>query len=244
MASAKLGHFSWSNYDAALFDLDGVLTPTAEVHMRAWEKMFNEFLAQQEGQGPYTEQDYFDYVDGKPRYEGVQSFLDSRNIHLPYGEPGDDPAAVTVCGLGNSKNALFTQVLRDGGIAAYPGSLQLLDHLESLGVKMAVVSSSKNAPDVLRVAGIADRFPVVIHGGVAAQKGIPGKPKPDTYTFAAQELGLDSNQCVVFEDAISGVQAGAAGGFGLVVGVDRGAGVDPLTENGADLVVSDLCELI
>lgn len=244
MDSASLGHFSWTNYDAALFDLDGVLTPTAEVHMRAWEKMFSDYLRDLEGQTPYTEQDYFDYVDGKPRYEGVQSFLDSRSIDLPFGEPEDNSEAVTVCGLGNRKNALFTQVLRDGGIKAYPGSLQLLDHLESIGVQMGVVSSSKNAPDVLAVAGIADRFPVVVHGGVAAEKNIPGKPKPDTYTFAAQELGVDSRRCVVFEDAISGVQAGAAGDFGLVVGVDRGAGVEPLTTNGAKIVVADLNELI
>ncbi|MBW8173614.1 beta-phosphoglucomutase family hydrolase [Ornithinimicrobium sp. Arc0846-15] len=244
MDSASLGHFSWTNYDAALFDLDGVLTPTAEVHMRAWEKMFNDYLGELEGQTPYTEQDYFDYVDGKPRYEGVQSFLDSRSIDLPFGEPEDESEAVTVCGLGNRKNELFTQVLRDGGIEAYPGSLQLLDHLKSIGVQMAVVSSSKNAPDVLAVAGIADRFPIVVHGGVAAEKNIPGKPRPDTYTFAAQELGLDSRRCVVFEDAISGVQAGAAGDFGLVVGVDRGAGVESLTTNGAGIVVADLNELI
>jgi beta-phosphoglucomutase family hydrolase len=235
---------TWDDYEAALFDLDGVLTPTAEVHMRAWAQMFEEFLERHPGQRPYSDQDYFDHVDGKPRYEGVADFLGSRGIELPTGEPGDSPDAETVCGLGNRKNALFTTVLQQGGIEPYPGSLQLIDHLETIGVAMAVVSSSKNAPDVLRVAGIADRFTVVVHGGVAADHSLPGKPAHDTYTYAAQQLGVPTTACVVFEDAVSGVQAGAAGDFGLVVGVDRGAGHDVLLQHGADVVVSDLAELI
>jgi len=234
----------WDDYDAALFDLDGVLTPTAEVHMDAWAEMFTEFLAAFPGQRAYSEQDYFDYVDGKPRYEGVASFLAARGIDLPFGDPSDEPGQRTVCGLGNRKNAVFTAVLARDGIAPYPGSLQLIDHLETLGVAMAVVSSSKNAPDVLAAAGIADRFPVVVHGGVAAAQGIAGKPSPDTYTYAAQQLTIDSGRCVVFEDAISGVQAGASGEFALVVGVDRGAGAETLISNGAEVVVSDLAELI
>ncbi len=234
----------WDDYDAALFDLDGVLTPTAEVHMRAWAQMFNTYLAEQSDQRPYTDQDYFDFVDGKPRYEGVQSFLHSRGIELPYGDPADEPGEPSVCGLGNRKNALFTTVLAQGGIDPYPGSVQLLNHLELIGVGVAVVSSSKNAPDVLRTAGIADRFEVVVHGGIAADKGLPGKPRHDTYTYAAQQLGIETTRCVVFEDALSGVQAGADGDFGLVVGVDRGAGAEELTANGADLVVADLAELI
>lgn len=234
----------WDDYDAALFDLDGVLTPTAEVHMRAWAQMFDDYLREQPSQEPFSDQDYFDYVDGKPRYEGVASLLTARGIELPMGTPEDSAGESTVCGLGNRKNALFTEVLSRGGIRPYPGSLQLLDHLETLGVRMAVVSSSKNAPDVLAAAGIADRFPVVVHGGVAAQHGIPGKPQPDTYTYAARELGIPSRSCVVFEDAVSGVQAGAAGDFGAVVGVDRGVGASVLSDHGADLVVSDLAELI
>lgn len=234
----------WDDYDAALFDLDGVLTPTAEVHMDAWAEMFTEFLAELPGQRAYSDQDYFDYVDGKPRYEGVASFLASREIELPFGDPSDEAGQDTVCALGNRKNAVFTAVLARDGIAPYPGSLQLIDHLETLGVAMAVVSSSKNAPDVLAAAGIADRFSVVVHGGVAAAKGIAGKPAPDTYTYAAQQLTIDSGRCVVFEDAISGVQAGASGEFALVVGVDRGAGTDALMSNGAEVVVSDLAELI
>lgn len=235
---------TWDDFDAALFDLDGVLTPTAEVHMRAWARMFGEFLQGRPDQRPYTDQDYFDYVDGKPRYEGVHSFLASRGIELPYGGPGDPPDAQTVCGLGNRKNALFTEVLREGGIEAYAGSLALLDHLQERGVGMAVVSSSRNAPDVLASAGIAERFPVVVDGTVAAEHRLPGKPCPDTYTYAAEQLGTDTTRCVVLEDAISGVQAGAAGDFGLVVGVDRGAGRQQLLDHGADLVVADLAELI
>ncbi|HKJ10916.1 MAG TPA: HAD-IA family hydrolase [Ornithinimicrobium sp.] len=234
----------WDDYEAALFDLDGVLTPTAEVHMSAWAQMFSEFLVDYPGQPPYTDQDYFDHVDGKPRYEGVAAFLASRGLDLPLGEPSDEPTAPTVCGLGNRKNAVFAERLAREGIAPYAGSIQLMDHLETLGVAMAVVSSSKNAPDVLAAAAIAERFGVVVDGAVAAEHGIPGKPRPDTYAYAADQLGVPHTQCVVFEDAISGVQAGAAGDFGLVVGVDRGAGSDVLSAHGAQLVVADLAELI
>lgn len=234
----------WDDYDAALFDLDGVLTPTAEVHMSAWAAMFSDFLTARGASEPYTEADYFAHIDGKPRYEGVAALLASRGIELPQGSPDDPPTAETVSGLGNRKNELFTEVLRSEGIEAYAGSLALLDHLAHVGVAMAVVSSSKNAPEVLAAAGIADRFPVVVDGAVAAQRGLPGKPRPDTYTYAAEQLGVPSRRSVVLEDAISGVQAGAAGDFGLVVGVDRGAGVGPLTEGGAQVVVADLAELI
>lgn len=234
----------WDDYDAALFDLDGVLTPTAEVHMRAWARMFTDFLTSRGVAEPYTEQDYFAHVDGKPRYEGVAAMLASRGLELPPGDPTDPPGDATVCGLGNRKNDLFTEVLRTEGIAAYAGSLALLDHLEQAGVAMAVVSSSKNAPEVLAAAGIAGRFPVVVDGTVAAERGLPGKPRPDTYTYAAQQLGVPTSRSVVLEDALSGVQAGAAGDFGLVVGVDRGAGEGALIEHGAELVVRDLAELI
>ncbi|QDO88077.1 HAD-IA family hydrolase [Ornithinimicrobium ciconiae] len=234
----------WDNYDAALFDLDGVLTPTAEVHMSAWARMFSDFLTARGVSQPYTEDDYFAHIDGRPRYEGVAAMLASRGIELPHGSPEDSPSVETVCGLGNRKNELFTEVLRSEGITAYAGSLALLDHLEQVGVKMAVVSSSKNAPEVLRAAGIADRFPVVVDGVVATERGLPGKPRPDTYTHAAEQLGVPSTRSVVLEDAVSGVQAGAAGDFGLVVGVDRGAGAESLRRHGAEVVVSDLAELI
>lgn len=234
----------WDNYDAALFDLDGVLTPTAEVHMSAWARMFSDFLTARGVSQPYTEDDYFAHIDGRPRYEGVAAMLASRGIELPHGSPEDSPSVETVCGLGNRKNELFTEVLRSEGITAYAGSLALLDHLEQVGVKMAVVSSSKNAPEVLRAAGIADRFPVVVDGVVATERGLPGKPRPDTYTHAAEQLGVPSTRSVVLEDAVSGVQAGAAGDFGLVVGVDRGAGAESLRRHGAEVVVSDLAELL
>jgi len=230
-------------YGAALFDLDGVLTPTAEVHRRAWSKMFNEFLAPL-GLAPYTDDDYFAYVDGKPRYDGVRDFLASRGLSLPEGEWSDLPAADTVIGLGNRKNLTFTAVLESDGVRPYPGSVLLLDHLAKLPIKLAVVSSSANAEAVLRAAGLRDRFPVVVDGQLAAAEGLPGKPAPDTYVRAAELLGVPINAAVVLEDAVSGVAAGRAGDFGLVVGVDRGAGVAQLTAAGADVVVADLAELV
>lgn len=234
----------WNSYDAALFDLDGVLTPTATVHMQAWSEMFNDFLAGQDGQDPYTERDYYAYVDGKPRYDGVRSFLESRGIELPEGDPSDSPEQESVCGLGNRKNEAFNAVLERDGVEAYPGSVRLLDALEAKGVRLAVVSSSQNAPAVLAAAGIADRFPVVVDGRVAKADGLPGKPAPDTFLAAAERLGVTRERSVVLEDAESGVEAGRAGGFGLVVGVDRGAGADTLRERGADLVVGDLAEIL
>lgn len=236
---------NWETVTAALFDLDGVLTPTADVHMRAWEVMFTDFFAGlEEPQEPYGDQDYFDHVDGKPRYEGVADLLAARGVELPYGDPSDDPDQQTVCGLGNRKNALFNEVLAAEGIAPYPGSLRLLDHLAERRLPLAVVSSSKNAPAVLEAAGISDRFPVVVDGRVAVEQDLPGKPRPDTFRYAAQQLGVDPAGCVVLEDAVSGVRAGAAGGFARVVGVDRGVGEQALLDAGADEVVADLAELV
>lgn len=236
----------WNRYDAALFDLDGVLTPTADVHMRAWEQMFTDYLDSRDDSdsiAPYRESDYFDYVDGKPRYDGVRSFLASRGIELPEGDPDDSPSESTVCGLGNRKNDAFNAVLERDGVEPYPGSLALLDALPA-NVRLAVVSSSKNAPAVLEAAGIIGRFPVIVDGQVAAAQGLPGKPAPDTFQHAARQLDVPFEKCVVLEDAHSGVQAGAAGGFGLVVGVNRGAGADALKASGADVVVDDLQELV
>lgn len=234
----------WKRYDAVLFDLDGVVTPTAEVHMRAWSVMFNEYLAGLADQQPYTDEDYFAHVDGRPRYEGVATFLASRGIELPYGDPADPPSDTTVCGLGNSKNDAFGRVLRDEGVTPYPGSLALLEALRSAGTPMAIVSSSRNAVDVLAAAGVSDFFATVMHGGLADERGLPGKPAPDTFLAAAAEVGVDPDRAVVLEDAISGVRAGAAGGFALVIGVDRGVGADALREAGAGLVVTDLDELL
>jgi len=237
---------TWSEHDAVLFDLDGVLTPTAEVHMRAWAEMFTAFLAAWRGPGdtsPYTDADYFAHVDGKPRYDGVRDLLRARGIPLPEGEPADPAGADTVCGLGNRKNDAFNVVLARDGVTAYPGSVALLDALRAIRMPVAVVSSSANAPAVLAAAGLADRFPTVVDGRVAGDLGLPGKPAPDTFVHAATECGTVPARAVVVEDAVSGVRAGAAGGFGLVIGVDRGAGAEALSQAGATLVVSDLGEL-
>lgn len=234
----------WTLYDAVLFDLDGVVTPTAEVHMHAWAAMFTAFLqAHAPDAEPYTEQDYFDHVDGKPRYDGVRSFLASRGITLPEGTPDDSPDAETVCGLGNRKNDAFNEILDRDGVTAYPGSVALVEQLHASGRKLAVVSSSKNAPAVLEAAGLTRYFDFVMHGGLAAELGLPGKPAPDTFAHAAEVLGATDDKAVVLEDATSGVAAGHAGGFGLVIGVDRGAGENALREAGADVVVKDLAEL-
>ncbi|MGN8049276.1 HAD family hydrolase [Curtobacterium sp. 22159] len=228
---------------ALLFDLDGVLTPTADVHMRAWSRLFTPYLAEH-GVAPYTEQDYFASIDGKPRYDGVRSLLASRGIHLPEGTPDDPADADTVCGLGNRKNAEFTAELAEHGVQPYPGSFAFLVAAIDAGLSVAVVSSSANATQVLRTAGILERFPVVVDGLVAREDGLAGKPAPDTYLDAAGRLGLTAAECVVVEDATSGVEAGRNGAFGLVIGVDRGAGADALRAHGADLVVSDLAELV
>lgn len=233
----------WNEFDAVLFDLDGVITPTAEIHMRAWSEMFNAYLSGRGVAEPYTEEDYFTHVDGRPRYDGVRAFLASRGIHLPEGDPSDPPGAETVCGLGNRKNDVFNEVLARDGIAVFPGSLALMDLLERRGVGMAIVSSSRNARTVLAAAGILGRFPVIVDGVVAAREHLAGKPAPDTFLHAAELLGVAAARAVVVEDALSGVEAGRAGGFGLVVGVDRGAGDAALRGAGADVVVRDLGEL-
>lgn len=234
----------WDRFDAALVDLDGVLTPTADVHMVAWRRMFTDYFTAHGVTPEYTDADYFAYVDGKPRYDGVRSCLASRGVVLPDGDPSDPPGAPTVCGLGNTKNALFDAVLTEEGVVAYPGSVALLDALAVRGVKVAVVSSSRNAPAVLAAAGLAERFTVVVDGSVAAERGLPGKPAPDTFLFAAESLEVSAERSVVLEDAVSGVAAGRAGAFGLVVGVDRGAGAEELLASGADVVVRDLAELV
>ena len=234
----------WDDYRAALFDLDGVLTPTAEVHMRAWQLMFAGYFEVRGITPAYSDADYFAYVDGKPRYDGVRTALASRGVVLPEGEPTDPPVAETVCGLGNRKNILVNRLLDEEGVAPYPGSVALLDHLAGRGIGVAVVSSSRNAPEVLVAAGLANRFTVVVDGSVAETEGLAGKPAPDTFWYAAERLGAAKEDAVVLEDAVSGVRAGRAGGFGLVVGVDRGAGADALREAGADVVVQDLLELV
>lgn len=238
------------NFDAVLFDLDGVLTSTARVHSACWKKMFDEFLARyaaekNESFGPFDiGADYRLYVDGKPRYDGVRSFLESRGIQLPQGSPDDKPEERTVCGLGNRKDELFNELVRSEGVEAYAGSIDWVRSLRSQGIKTAVVSSSKNCRVILQVAGIEDLFDTRIDGEVAARRSIPGKPAPDTFLEAANELRVKPNRAVVVEDAISGVQAGHAGDFALVIGVDRHDDADALRDNGADIVVKDLAEML
>lgn len=232
----------YDGVDAVLFDLDGVITPTAEKHMQAWNRMFTTYFAER-GIEPYSDEDYFRYIDGKPRLEGIASMLAARGLELPAGGDDDTADADTVTGLGLRKNDVFLELLAEG-IEAYPGSVRYLDALETAGIASCVVSSSKNATTVLEAAGLRERFDVVVDGVVAAREGLAGKPRPDTYWRGAELLGVPAERCVVIEDAVSGVQAGAAGGFAHVVGVDRGAGHDVLRAEGADVVVDDLAELI
>ncbi|RJT76261.1 HAD family hydrolase [Arthrobacter cheniae] len=233
-----------ANLEAFLFDLDGVLTPTAEVHMRAWSRLFTSYLAAKGLDQTYTDDDYFTFIDGRPRYDGVRAFLASRGVTLPEGTPDDPPELETVCGLGNRKNRTFNDTLRDQGVTAYRGSVALLDAAAASGLRVAVVTSSRNGTAVLAAAGLSDRFGVVVDGLLSAGHGLPGKPAPDTYLHAAELLGLPAAACAVVEDAPSGIDAGRAGDFGLVIGVDRGVGAATLLARGADLVIDDLAELI
>lgn len=233
--------FDASLYDAFLFDLDGVVTPTVDLHRRAWQETFDAFFASV-GERPYREQDYFEYLDGKPRFAGVASLLASRGINLPEGS-GDHELG-TIRGLGNEKNRVFREVLERDGIEPYPGTMLLIEALMKRNASLAIVSSSRNAEPVLEAAGVRRLFPVVVDGVVAATQGLPGKPAPDTFLYAADQLRVPPSRGVVFEDASSGVAAGRAGAFGLVVGVDRGAGQSALRQAGAHIVVEDLEELV
>jgi HAD superfamily hydrolase (TIGR01509 family) len=232
-----------STFGAILFDLDGVLTPTAAVHMRAWAKFATAYFAEHGPVSPYTEEDYYQHIDGRPRYDGVQALLASRGFKLPRGTPTDPPGAATICGQGNLKDGIFQRLLQDEGVTPYAGSVKLLDRLDAAGTPTAVVSSSRNAHEVLKAAHLEGRFKVVVDGHVAAREGLAGKPSPATYLWAAKQLGVPADRAVVVEDALTGVGAGRSGGFGLVVGVDRGAGVDELKAAGANVVVPDLEEL-
>lgn len=235
---------------ACLFDLDGVLTPTALVHKAAWRETFDAFLKQRaeltgESFVPFdVEQDYNVYVDGKQRADGVRSFLASRGITLPEGSPDDPGTADTVNGLGNRKNVVLLERLRAAGVEAYPGSVTYLRAAVRLGLRRAVVSASANCREVVAAAGIEDLLEVRVDGVVARQEKLRGKPEPDTFLAAAERLGVAPQEAAVFEDALSGVAAGRAGGFGFVVGVDRVGQADALRAHGADIVVTDLAELV
>lgn len=230
------GSVEWRTYRAVLLDLDGVITPTASVHQVAWTELFEPW--------GFTGQDYLTYVDGKPRYDGVRSFLSARGVELPAGRPDDPPGDGTVAAMGNRKDELFGQLLARDGVEPYPGTLALLDELDRLGIAQAVVSSSRNARPVLEAAGLGERFEHVVDGVTIVEEGLPGKPAPDMFLRAAALVGVAPSEAVVVEDASSGVAAGAAGGFGLVLGVDRGGNREALLASGADLVVDDLAETL
>jgi alpha,alpha-trehalase len=244
-------------YDAVIFDLDGVVTQTAAVHAAAWKRLFDAYLeerAARTGTGPGgapddrlrpfdPAADYRLYVDGKPRYDGVRDFLASRGIELPPGDPSDPPERETVCGLGNRKNELFNDEVREHGVKTYPSTVELIHHLHDAGIKVGLMSSSKNTAMVLDVTGTTDLFEVRVDGVVAAEVGLPGKPDPAMYLETARRLGVDAARSVVVEDALSGVEAGRRGGFGLVIGVDRLGQAAELARAGADVVVDDLAEV-
>ncbi len=231
---------------ACLFDLDGVVTRTAVVHAAAWKEAFDAFLRRWEGEGfcPFDPVgDYDEYVDGRPRADGVRSFLASRGIELPEGRPDDPPEKSTVHGLGNRKNDLLLEKIRTGGVEAYEGTLRYIESVRAGGLHTAVVSSSANCRDILRAVGAESLFDVRIDGVVAAERHLPGKPRPDTFLAAASDLGVEPSQAAVFEDALAGMDAGRSGHFGHVVGVDRVGQADALRAHGADRVVKDLSEL-
>ena len=242
--------FKPQQYKAFLFDMDGVLTATAKVHATCWKKMFDEYLKKRSTETneefvPFDpKSDYKLYVDGKPRYDGVRSFLESRGVTLPEGTPDSPSDELSVCGLGNRKNILINDVLESDGVEVYPGSLKFVKYLRGLGIKTAVVSSSKNCEAIIKAGKIEDLFETRVDGVISAQLELNGKPAPDIFIQAAKNLGVTPKDAVVVEDAISGVQAGVSGKFGLVIGVDRDNDSEILKKSGAHFVVSDLGEIV
>ena len=235
---------------ACLFDLDGVITPTAAVHAAAWKEMFDAYLKTRADRGgePFvafdSEGDYDTYVDGRIRDDGTRAFLQSRGIDLPEGIPDDPPGRPTVNGLGNEKNQIFLKKIKSQSLQPYAGSVRYLHAVRAAGLPCAIVSASANCADILKAAGVSDLFDVRVDGVTAAVEHLAGKPAPDTYLAAAREIGVEPAHAAVFEDALSGVEAGRAGGFGFVVGVDRVGQADALRSHGADTVVQDLAELL
>jgi trehalose-phosphatase len=232
-----------ADYDAGVFDLDGVITDTAGLHRAAWKDMFDSFLATRDvAHNPFTDDDYYRFVDGRPRYEGVRTFLESRGIELPYGDPDDPPERETVCGLGNRKNEAFNRRL-ERGVKVFDSSVRLVDMIKVHGLKTALVTSSRNAEAVLAAAGIKPLFETVIDGNEAARRQLKGKPEPDTYRYALEALGVEPDRAFGVEDATSGVESIRAAGYRLVIGVDRAGQRQALLEHGAHVVVRDLGEL-
>jgi len=237
------------NFNAVIFDLDGVITKTALVHATAWKKMFDDYMKDREikyGE-PFKEfthtEDYLPYVDGKPRYKGVESFLKSRNINIPFGDPSDSPGRGTCCGLGNKKNIVFNEILYNDGVEIYESTVELIKELKQKGVQIGVASSSKNCKSILESSKLEHLFETRVDGIVSEELGLNGKPEPDIFTTACDNLNVAYKSAVIVEDAVSGVQAGAKGNFGLTIGIARENNEKELKENGADIVVKDIGEL-
>jgi len=244
----ETGGLSPRDFDAAIFDMDGVITRTAAVHSLAWKRMFDEYLAVRAASHhePFTEfthtYDYRTYVDGRPRYHGVAAFLKSRGIELPYGSPEDSPERETICGLGNRKNGHFHRIIESEGVGLYDSTIALIQELQQRGIRIGLATSSKNSVAILDKTHIAHLFSTAVDGVVSEKLGLKGKPEPDIFVTAARSLGVPCARAIVVEDAVSGVQAGARGGFGLVIGVARENNGAELRASGADLVVRDLAE--
>jgi HAD superfamily hydrolase (TIGR01509 family) len=237
------------NFNAAIFDMDGVITRTAAVHALAWKKMFDEYLHYREEKynEPFREftqaGDYLAFVDGRPRYKGVDAFLKSRGISIAAGDPSDDTRQETICGLGNRKNEFFNQVIKERGVGIYESTIDLIWELLTRGVKVGVATSSRNSALILKMAGVASLFETCVDGVVSAGLGLKGKPEPDIFTRASDNLGVKYHHAIVIEDAISGVEAGARGKFGLVIGIARENNAAELKDHGADVVVEDPAEM-
>lgn len=231
---------------AVLFDLDGVLTSTADLHREAWKATFDVYLRGRDGDGftPFTARDYTDHVDGRPRADGVREFLSSRGIHLPEGNSDDPPSADTVNGIGNRKNELVQKLIAEQGVTPYPGSVRYLEAARDAGVPIAVVTSSANGAAVLTAANLIPFVDTLVDGLLLAKENLRGKPAPDSFLAGARALGVSPSQAAVFEDALAGVEAGRAGEFGFVIGVNRADQADALRAHGADIVVDDLAELL
>ncbi|MGD9014464.1 MAG: trehalose-phosphatase [Candidatus Omnitrophota bacterium] len=233
-------------FDAVIFDLDGVITKTALIHAKAWKLVFDEYLQMREKRNNESfrefthESDYLTYVDGKPRYDGVKSFLESRGIKIPFGQPNDPPEKETICGIGNRKNSKFLEIIKTEGVQVYPSTIEFIKELRQSGIRTGIISSSKNCQYILQALGIENLFQTRVDGQVSVQQKIKGKPAPDIFLAAAGNLGAIPARTVIVEDAISGAQAGRDGGFGLVIGLARQDNESALVENGADVAMKDI----
>lgn len=250
MESPNKTEINFKALDGVIFDMDGVVTDTASTHAKAWKQLFDEYLQKQASQQnepfrPFDiDNDYRRYVDGKPRYDGIKSFLESRGISLPYGHDTDSIDQETICGLGNGKNKYLLEQLKKEGVRTYDSSIAFIKWLKELGIKTAIISASRNCEDVLKAGGVRDLFDAKVDGVDSAKLGLKGKPEPDIFLEAASKLGIHPGRAAIVEDSLAGVEAGLRGKFKLVIGVDRTGHGDDLRENGANIVVCDLSELL